>query len=618
MVEELGIGEVVRAPGPRRAYYSPAMEAAPPRTRGRRLRRGTVERPLNARLIRVGFIVVVPALVAFLFSLSPTGALPRQPLEPLFDAPSAASFAETLAAQFPSRVPGSSGAADATIWYRETVSALGLPTEEDVWTEDLADLGRVELRNVVTVVEGQSDEAIIVVAHRDNAGAERPSGENATGTAALIELARGFAPQEIGPDPLPLHTLVLLSTDGGAYGGAGAERFARTSPLARDTVAVIVLDDLGSGRPRLAIAGDDAVTPARVLVRTAAARVAEETQDEPVLPTIPSQLLALGLPFALEEQGRFLGHDHSAVTIGTEGDAAPPISPERLGQLGRATEALVGSLDASAGGPLRTPDSIFVGDRAASGWTLRLALVLSIVPFALGVVDLTVRARRRGLPFRPALRAQRARLAYWAAAGLLVWLCALVGVLPTGAALPLPPYTSFLTEYPFLGLTGAAIVLVIGWLLVRQRIAPVAPPASDERLAGLVVALGVVGVVAVVLAFFQPYALLFVLPSLYAWLWLPLEGRLVSRVVLFALGLTGPVLGTVLLAQELELSAPDTALYVVGLVTVGYLSPASAALFLAWAAAAAQVGALAFGRYGPYLGGVEPPPPGPLRRLARR
>ena len=71
--------------------------------------------------------------------------------------------------------------------------------------------------------------------------------DNATGTAALIELAKGFAPQELGPDPQPQHTLVFVSTDAGVYGGAGARRFGETSPYAGRAVAAVVLDDLGSG-----------------------------------------------------------------------------------------------------------------------------------------------------------------------------------------------------------------------------------------------------------------------------------------------------------------------------------------------------------------------------------
>jgi hypothetical protein len=596
------------------------MEAARPRTRGRRLRHGTVERPLNARLVRVGFLVVIPAFLAFLFSISTTGALQRYPLDPLFDGESAATFAETLAVDYPSRVPGSEGAAEAAGWYRETIASLGLRTEEDVWTADLADLGTVELRNVVSIVPGRSEQAIVLVAHRDNAGAEQVQGENASGTATLIELARGFAAQDVGPDPLPEHTLVLVSTDAGAYGGAGAARFVAESPHAADAIAVIVLDDLGRGRPRLAIAGDDPVSPARTLVRTAAARLTEEVGAEPTLPSIPTQLVDLGVPFALDEQGRFLGGGLSALTVTTAGGSGNNLIPEvgRLGPLGRATEALVSSLDRSVGGAFRTPDSIFFADRAASGWTARLTLVLAVVPFSLGVVDLIVRGRRRELPFAPALRAQRTRLGIWAFAALLVWIGAQARILPTGEALPLPPYAEFFETRPLFGGLVLGGAFVLGWLVMRRQLVPVVPAAPDERLAGFVVALAVLGAVAVGLAVFQPYALVFVLPSLYAWLWLPLEGRFTARVILLLVGLAGPVFGLVVLGRELGLSVPDAALYVVGLFTVGYLPLGSALLGLAWAAAATQIAALALGRYAPYAGGLARPPVGPLRRSLAR
>jgi Peptidase family M28 len=601
------------------------MEAARLRTRGRRARRGTVERPLNSRLVRVGFLVVAPAFAAFLFSISTTGTLPRSTLEPIFDGEAAATLADTLSVEYPSRVPGSVGAATAAHWYAETVRSLGLTTEEDVWSEDLADLGRVDLRNVTTVVPGRSSDAIVAVAHRDNAGSEQPYADGASGTAALIELARAFAPQQSGPDPLPQHTLVFVSTDAGAYGGAGAERFAKSSPFAEQAIAVIVLDDLGGrGRPRIAVAGDGAFSPARALVRTAAARVEEQVGVAPSLPSVATQLLDLGMPLAEGEQGRFLGHRIAAVKLGTEDKHAPgpPVvgssGAPRLGKLGRATEALIDSLDTSAGGKFRTPDTIFLADRTASGWTARLVLVLAVVPFALGLVDLLVRARRRRLPLAPAARALRARLGLALLAGGLVWLGAHTGILPTGAALPLPPYADLVAFPPVAGLLLLAGAFAIGWLVTRRRLARTAGTSPADRLAGLAVALALVCVVAIVLALAKPYALVFVLPSLYAWLWLPLEARLVLRVGMFLLGLAGPLVGLVLLANELGVSWIDAALYAVGLVTVGYVSFGTTVVALVWAAAAAQIGALAFGRYGAYAGGADPPPPGALRRAAGR
>jgi len=339
---------------------------------------------------------------------------------------------------------------------------------------------------------------------------------------------------------------------------------------------------------------------------------------------VPEQLVDLGVPFALDEQGRFLAGGLSAVTLttdlGSDGSAnsGPAPAVARLGQLGRATEALVGSLDTSVGGAFRTPDSVFFADRAASGWTARLTLILSVVPFALGVVDLIVRGRRRGLPFRPALRAQRSRLGVWAFGGVLVWLGAAAGTLPTGAPLPLPPYSSFFESRPVFGALVLACAFVLGWLVARRHLLQSSLPAPDERLAGYIVALSVLAVVAIGLAVFKPYALVFVLPSLYAWLWLPLEARLAVRVLVLVVGFLGPALGLLLLGHELGLSILDAALYVIGLFTVSYLPLGSALLGLAWAAAATQMSALALGRYAPYAGGVEPPPAGPFRRALVR
>ena len=579
--------------------------------------------------MRVATFVVAPALLAFLFSVSTTGVLQRPQLEPIFDERSAATLATELSTLFPSRAPGTPEAADAALWYSEAVSALGLSVEEDVWRADLPDLGDVELRNIAAVVPGRSEEATVVVAHRDNTGGAEQLGDNASGTAALIELARGFAPQETAPAPLPQRTLVLVSTDAGAYGGEGARRFAQESALAENAVAVIVLDGIGgSGRPRLAVVGNGSTSAGRTLVSTASARIEEQVGRAPLLPSVPTQLLDLGIPFAAGEQGPFLAEGIAAVTLTTDdpgdpsvpaGDRVGPLVVQRLGQLGRATEALVGSVDTSVGAAFRTSDTLFLGDRAASGWTARLTLIAAIAPFALGVLDLLVRSRRRRIPFGPAIRGLRARVLLWVYAGILLGIGAVTGVLPTGVDLAVPTYTSFVTDPPLAGLTTLVLLFTVGWLFARRRQAgPVGPTTVEERLAGTTVALVWLGAVALATALIRPYALVFVLPSLYAWLWLPLHSGLKARVALYVAGLLGPVAGLLLLAAELDLSVVDVPLYVTALASIGYLPFTSVVLAAAWAAAAAQLGALAFGRYAPYAGGAAAPPPGPFLRTLRR
>jgi hypothetical protein len=240
-----------------------------------------------------------------------------------------------------------------------------------------------------------------------------------------------------------------------------------------------------------------------------------------------------------------------------------------------------------------------------------------VVPFSLGLFDLIVRGRRRALPFRPALRALRTRFGLALFAGALVWLGAIAGVFPTGAPLPLAPFTDVLGDPPIVSLMLLCSTFAVVWLLGRRRLVPFASPSPEERLAALATALGALGLVAFALALWKPYALVFVLPSLYAWLWLPLEGRLWQRALLFGLGLAGPVLALLVLASQLGVSALGVVVYLVGLTTVGYVSLGTALVVLAWLASAAQVAALAFGRYAPYAEGAESPPPGALLRRLR-
>jgi hypothetical protein len=404
------------------------------------------------------------------------------------------------------------------------------------------------------------------------------------------------------------------------------------SPYAENAIAAIVLDGVGGqGRPRIAIAGDRPRSPAPALVRTAVVRVREQTGITPALPSVPTQLVDLGIPFAAGEQGRFLAEGIASITLTTSersdpgipvGDPTTALSVRRLGELGRATEALVGSIDAYVGAAFRTPDSVFFRDRVASGWAARLTLVVATVPFALGVLDLLVRIRGRRLPLAPAVRALRARVLLWLFAGLLLWIGATAGVFPTGAALPPPPYADSVADWPLVGTLLLAVALVVGWLLGRRRLVPASHPTAEDRLAGFAVALTWLAGVAFVVGLASPYALVFVLPSLYAWLWLPLQTALWTRIGLYVLGLAGPAGALLFLAHELDLSIPDTALYVMGLASLGYVSLFSVLLVLAWGASAAQLAALAFGRYAPYAGGLEPPPPGLVRNgvaeLARR
>ena len=601
-----------------------------PQTVRRRPRRGSLERPINGRAVRGTLLLVALPLLVASFTVARPEALPAPELPPRFDGQSAGALAAELASEHPDRSPGSSGAIGAARWFSEQLSLFGFRTRSDVWREHVPGLGDVQLRNLVAVVPGRSTDAIVVLAHRDTTGTDPGANDNASGTAALIELARGFAASDTTAGRArPRHTLVLVSTDGGAFGGLGAERFAHTSPYRGRLLAVVALRALASpARPRLVIAGDAPLSPAAALVRTAAVRVLERSGDEPERPGALRQLVDLGYPVVLAEQAAFVAQGVPAVTLTTAGDRPPPAfgdtverlaepaAARRLQELGSATDALIGSLD--SGLSLAGGDSsyLYLGERVVRGWSIQLVLVCLLAPFFVGAVDLFARLRRRRIPLVPAVRSLQVRLGFWAFVGLILVATTVVGLFPTEPSRPVSPATDAAHAWPVAGLAVAGVLTAASWLLFRERLLPRRTVGLEEQLAGYSVGLLGLGVVALTVAAVNPYALIFVLPSLYAWLWLPqLAMRAAwSRVMLFALGLSGPLLGLIGLARRYDLGV-DVLPYALRLATTGYTAPATVVLVLAWAAAAGQLGALSVGRYTPYPDAAERPRRGLLRRF---
>ena len=216
----------------------------------------------------------------------------------------------------------------------------------------------------------------------------------------------------------PTHTLVFVSTDGGDFGALGAAHFAESSPYRENALAVISLDAIaGAGRPRLLIAGDTARSPSAALVRTAAVRVLEQAGTEPLRDSAVRQLLDLGFPFTLGEQGPFVARGIPAVTLTTLSDDIPrsleqtafddTFSVQRLAELGRAAQNLIGSLDAGLELAQGTTSYIYFGTRIVRGWAIELVLMTALLPFLIGTIDLFAHCRRRRIALAPAARSLR-------------------------------------------------------------------------------------------------------------------------------------------------------------------------------------------------------------------
>jgi peptidase M28-like protein len=616
------------------AYYSHGMAANPPPERAR-ARPGSLERPVNGRLYRGTWALVgIPLLIAAFSVGKPTplrAAVPALP--PAFDKTRAAGLTRELAQTFPDRSPGSAGASDARQWFAAQLSQrpFRLHVLRQPFAATIPGRGRVALENLIVAIPGRSPEALAVLAHLDNVGTGPGANDNASGVGALIELARSYAGSVSGNAPpgasvvTPAHTLLFVATDGGEFGGLGADRFAADY---RDRVlATIVLDSLaGRSTPRLVLAGKTAREASAGLVETTAERIQEQTGAPPRRASAFAQLLDLAFPFTLYEQGPVLARGIGALTLTTASDRPPNAfsdTPERinggrLAQIGRATQELLRALDQGVELVQGTSSYLYLGARVLRGWAVQLVLIAALLPFLMATVDLFARCRRRRVPLAPALRSYRSRLVFWLWTGAIFELFALVDLWPGGAALPLEPHSDAARHLPLFGLIGLAALAFAGWVVARDRLTPHRPVTATEEVAGHTAALLALGVVALTIVATNPYALILILPSLHAWLWLPqVQARpLWLRAGVLALGFLGPLVLVIAFATRYGLGL-DAPWYLAELVAVRYVPLPTVVIGLAWMAVAAQFAALTARRYAPYPGARERRL-GPLRRLFRQ
>ena len=546
------------------------MEAARPRGRRRRARRGTVDRPLNTRLVRVSSLVAgagrprapVLSLGNRRASPPPARAGVRRDGRGLGRDVSSrrSSPRECLAPTTPQAPPAGTRRRSRSSGSRRRRTS-GAPTSSIS--------ARSSLLNIVTVIPGRSEEADRSRRpsrqRRHGSGERRQRLRHGGAHRACSRLRSAGSGARAAPEP---HARSRLDR-------RRRLRRSRSRPLradvalAEEALAAIVLDDVGGRRAsahrargrRLELAGADARPDGvrtRFGSRPGKRRRSLRFSRSSSISAFPSRPPSTGRSSPRAIAAISLTTRDPASDRASRRDCRRALSERRLGQLGRATEALVGSIDASVGAAFRTPDSVFLDDRAASGWTVRLALVVAIVPFALGVLDLLVRGRRRALPFRPALRALRTRMLFWLWAGVLLWVGALTGVLPdrgrasAAAGLVVRRRSERCRDSPCWPLRSSS-----AGCSFAGRSFPSAQAAPVERLAGYTCALAWLGVVALVVALTKPFALAFVLPSLYAWLWLPLQARLWPRVGIYLLGLLGPIGGLLLLGREVGLGPAD-------------------------------------------------------------
>jgi hypothetical protein len=329
--------------------------------------------------------------------------------------------------------------------------------------------------------------------------------------------------------------------------------------------------------------------------------------------------VSLGFPFDPYEQAPFVSRGIPAVTVTTAG-ARPPggrgrLDVAHLGVVGLAAEDTVDLMEQGASLAQGPSSYVFLGQRVIRGWAIEMVLVAMLLPFLAAAVDLFARCRRRRIRIAPALRSYRSRLGFWAWVGAVFLVFDAIGLWGGGDG-HAPSLSS--VSWPGGALVALLLLAGAGWLVARARLVPRRPIRPEERLAGHSGALLALGVVGLLVAATNPFALVFVLPSLHAWLWLPqVQTRHPAlRASVFVAGFLGPGYLVWSFATHYGLGW-DAPWYIAHLFAVGYASLPLFVIGLAWLAVAGQLAALATDRYAPYPAPQERPRRGPVRELIR-
>ncbi len=201
----------------------------------------------TAYAICVGLTVLAGAVV-FLSVSSPQTSVEVVSVTTFFDSDRALRWADALDRLYPDRKLGSEDAEGVVDWFEEKLPGSDM-ADVDAFEARMGDQ-EVTLRNIAVVLQGTSEEVILVAAPRDMPTVvEIEPLAYATGTAMLLELIQVFnaRPHQ--------KTLVFLSIEDESTGAVSIERFLDTSPVTGDVSTILSFQELGRERTKAFKAG---------------------------------------------------------------------------------------------------------------------------------------------------------------------------------------------------------------------------------------------------------------------------------------------------------------------------------------------------------------------------
>ena len=289
-------------------------------------------------------LVIVAVIAAAVYGLWPlvTRPTPRGVDTPAEEFSAARAMEHVVAiAQRPHPV-GSAAMGDVATYLAEQLTAARVEV-------DRPDIGG--LHNVVGRIPGiEPRGAILFVSHADSVPAGPGAGDNATGAAALVEVARALSAGQ----PLRNDVIVLLE-DGEERGFLGGETFAESHPWMTDVRVVIGVDTAAWGPPHVSQTsnGNGLIVDAyaRGVRHPLAYGFAGALDADSAYETTPFRLRSLP---AMEIEDNYANVDQH-----TSRDTADGVDPGRVQQVGDQALDLARALGRMDLRDAEAPDRVF-------------------------------------------------------------------------------------------------------------------------------------------------------------------------------------------------------------------------------------------------------------------
>ena len=455
----------------------------------RRPRRGSLERPVSGRMYRVTWALVALPLLVAAFTVGHPEPLPKPDLPPSFDATSAARVARDLAERFPSRVPGTAQAEEATAWVRDRLAEYHLAVEERTVR------GRAPGRRPSRARQPRGPAAdrrppAFPADHRRHGGPRQP--RHGTGSRPQrVRHGHSYRARTGALDPhgrahhhLRLHGRRRLGQPGSGAPGRGRrlsrERARRRQPRHGRRTWYSQARARRRGRPY-----------ARPVHSSRRRRPASSPRasSRPATRTRSYQLLDLALPVqplrpgAAARRGRLRHHADRGIE---------PARATRGGRRGLDARDVSARSDARLrrSSSRSTPPPRWRAAPSPSCTSAGACCAGSRSSSSLSSPSCPCSWRRstsgRGSAGAssccgPALRSYRSRLGVWLWAGGLAALFAVVGLFPNGDGRPLPLDLDDAQHWPFAALAGLVALAGVGWLVARSRLVPRGSGRAQRR-----------------------------------------------------------------------------------------------------------------------------------------